>query len=119
MHVTPSLLTSRSFSKSFETNDAVSWHGPHLTIVAPRVSLSELKYIRPKRRFCRRSAQACPDVIHCWVMSTWHVLHVWADWRLMVLRRSGGGVYAEAARARNIKAERWKHEVRRVRIKVA
>ena len=57
-HVIPSSLTGRTLSKSFVTYCSVSWQGPHLTRVAPRVSWSEAKYIRPKSRFSLRSAWA-------------------------------------------------------------
>jgi len=90
--VTPSELTSRSFSKSFVINETVSWQGPHFTIVAPRVFLIDVKYILPKRRLFPRSAEACAEAAHCREMSTWQERHVWADWAFMLLRRSGGGV---------------------------
>ncbi len=52
----------------------------------------DAKYIRPKRRLDLRSAEAWADWVQVWVMSTWQLLHVVADWGFMVLRRSGGGV---------------------------
>src|SRR5439155_12328572 len=38
-------------------------------------------------------------------MSTWQVRHVWALWGFRVVRMSGGGVYAGAARARTRSAK--------------
>jgi hypothetical protein len=70
-----------------------------------------VKYILPKRRFDLRSADACAEVIHCWVMSTWQLVQVWADWGFIVLRIRGGGVYAEAARARATSAGSLKYGI--------
>jgi len=48
-------------------------------MVAPRVSLSEVKYIRPKRGLDFLSAEAWAEVVHCSVMSTWHPRQVSPD----------------------------------------
>src|SRR5258705_1897047 len=78
----------------------------------------DAKYIRPKRRLDLRSAEAWADWVQVWVMSTWQVLHVVADWGFMVLRRSGGGVYAEAARDKTSRARHLLDGIERTRIKV-
>jgi hypothetical protein len=62
--VTPSRLTSRMTLKSWFTNVVGSWHGPQFSIVAPRVTRSEWKYIRPKSWFLDRSDFECDECSH-------------------------------------------------------
>src|SRR5262245_61657103 len=87
-------------------------------MVVPRVSFSEVKYILPKRRFCRRSAFACADFVHCRVISTWQPAQVVEAWGFTLVRRSGGGVYADATRARTRRTVRSRNGVTRGWIKV-
>src|SRR5262245_53565621 len=96
--------------KSWFTKVVGSWQGPQLTIVAPRVTRKEWKYMRPKSWFLDRSDLECDEFSHCSVMPRWQFLQVVASWRFVSCRKRGGGVYAErtSARAtRSRKTEMW------------